>query len=309
MRCVFLLASLLGHCLALLPTFSEKDQTYLNQIDSSTSLEHSSSRRKGGPITIVDVSSSCAAATNMSVCSVLVGASLSVSSLTQSESSQTQLLDNYLSNAYTQATTTFWNFSNTIVKVAPSAACRMAFSSLFCLNSQILASYGLNGSCGVSANSSFIACYSRCMQYQISCLGLSGSAAAAACQASASSSNPWNAPSDSNCFCGDNFIFGASQYDICTGPCDPASECGSCPTIPRLNTCYTLVGGSLSVSNSSMTVQQQAYALDTYVANGYAAAASPAGWNFSGQIVRINPSPACQVAFNSYYCTNHHTHY
>ena len=108
---------------------------------------------------------------------------------------------------------------------------------------------------------------------------MSSSAASAACQAAAASSPPLNTASDSNCFCGVNFVFGASPYDICAGPCDPVSECGSCPTIPTLKTCYTLVGASLSASNSSQTVQGQAFALDSYVAAAYASAISAAGSN------------------------------
>ena len=107
-----------------------------------------------------------------------------------------------------------------------------------------------------------------------------------------------------NCFCGDNFVYGASPYDACAGPCDPVSECGSCPTIPRLRTCYTLVGTSLSVTSPDTTVYGQAFALDDYIATAYTSATSPTGWSFNGSTISVAASPACKVAFASYFCTN-----
>lgn len=265
-------------------------------------------RRKGAaPVEIVQKSSTCLAATNLSFCNVLVGASVSSNSSKTDPIGQVILLDSFVAAAYVQAISPAgWNWNSNLIKVpaSASAACRIAFSSYFCLNPQIISSFGLNGSCGLPAGVVFAPCNQRCMQYQISCLGQDASAAAAACQASALSSTPWNAASDSNCFCGDNFAYGASPYDVCSGPCEPESECGSCPTIPTLKTCYPLVGTALSVSNASQTVQGQAIALDNYVASAYTSASSSGGWAFSGQTIQISASPACHVAFSSYFCLN-----
>ena len=169
----------------------------------------------------------------------------------------------------------------------------------------LLLQHSLNGTCGVNSSfgGTFTPCYSRCVQFQISCQGLGASAAASTCSALATSSTPWNTQSDANCFCGDNFVFGASPYDACTGPCDPNSECGSCPTIPSLSTCYTLVGTPLSCSNSSQTVYGQVLALDSFVANGYTLATTT-GWLINGTSLKVTASPACAVAFSSYFCSN-----
>lgn len=264
-------------------------------------------RRKGAaPVQVTQVSKSCLAATNLSFCYVLVGAAFSTNSSSTKPLDQVTIVDSFVANAYTQASSSAgWTWNGQAIKVAGTAACRMAFSSYFCLNPQIISSFGLNGTCGMPAGTSFIPCNQRCLQYQISCLGMSSSAASAACQAASSSSPPMNTASDSKCFCGDNFQYGASPYDVCAGPCDPYSECGSCPTIPTLKTCYTLVGTALSASNASQTVQGQAIALDSYVAAAYASATSPAGWAFNSQSVQIStPSTACRVAFSSYFCSN-----
>lgn len=34
-----------------------------------------------------------------------------------------------------------------------------------------------------------------------------------------------NAASNANCYCGDNSPLSGSPYDMCTGACNPASEC------------------------------------------------------------------------------------
>jgi hypothetical protein len=238
---------------------------------------------------------------------VLVGASMSlkISGRTKlTTQGQAELVDTFMASAYQNASTPAgWIWGDTTIKVSASDSCRMAFSSYFCMNPQILSSYSLDGSCGMSGNATFVACYSRCVHYQISCLGKSRNDASVACSASSSSSPPWNTASDDNCFCGSNFLFGASQFDMCSGKCDPISECGSCPTVPRMKTCLPLVGAALSAANRDHTTQGQAYLVDAFVSSSYSQATSAAGWSFNGQIVKIQKdSTECRIAFSSYFC-------
>ena len=255
---------------------------------------------------IVQVSSTCSAATNLSFCNVLVGASLSTNSSSIAPLDLVTQVDSLVANGYTLATTSGWSFNGHTFKVPATKACRMAFSSFICLNPQLLLTFGLNGTCGVNSSfgGTFTPCFSRCIQFQISCMGLGITAATGTCNTLAKSATPWNTPSDANCFCGDNFAFGASAYDACTGACDPNSECGFCPTIPSLNTCYLLVGTTLSSTNSNQTAFAQAFAMDDYISAGYTLATSPAGWPINGSILHVTASTACQVAFSSYFCLN-----
>ena len=248
---------------------------------------------------------SCPSITEMSTCYVLVGTSLSTTAISASPQTQAFALDAFVTTAYAQATSKAgWTWKGTTIKVTASAACKNAFSSYFCMNPLVLAAYNVSGACGVSSPVVFTPCYHRCLAYQTACLGLPMTSAGSACDTSASASPAWNSAADENCYCADNFPYSGSPYDDCDGPCDPQSECGSCPTIVGMDTCYVLVGTALSSFDNRSLAQAAAYEVDKFVAEAYANASTSAGWNFVGQQITVTPSPECLRAFSSYLCMN-----
>jgi hypothetical protein len=275
---------------------------------ASVSRFHGFSRRKKGaaPVQVVSASDTCQAPTSLPFCTVLVGASMSTAASGTTSINKAALLDSFIASAYENASSlSGWTWGFNSFKVKESSSCKMSFSSYFCLNPIVLSAHNLNGTCGMQGGASFTPCYSRCIHYQISCLGMSGQDAAKACAVLSSSFPALNTASDAYCFCGSNFLFGASENDVCSGNCHPNSECGTCPTIPRLDTCYPLVGASLSVTNGNLTTQGQAYALDGYITSSYTQATTPTGWTFGEEVIKISsPSPACRMAFSSYFCGN-----
>ena len=254
-----------------------------------------------GPCNIQSECSNCPTITGLSTCLVLVGTPLSSSNSSMSAQAEAFALDTFVANAYTTAiSSSGWNWAGHVFKAVKTPACATAFSSYFCMNPLILANFSLSGSCGVTPPTVFTPCYQRCIAYQTACAGQSMAAASTQCNMMASAG--WNTPSNANCYCADNFPFSGSPYDACSGNCNSESECGTCPLITQMSSCYVLTGTAASAMSSSLLPQAQAFAVDAFIASAYANASTPSGWTWGGQTMTLTPSDACRTAFTSYFC-------
>jgi hypothetical protein len=248
---------------------------------------------------------SCPTIPRMDNCLALVGAALSTPNRNLTTQGQAYQLDAFIASSYSQATSANgWSFDGQTIKIrANSSACSMAFSSYFCMHPKAMQAFELSGSCGVAPPAAFIPCLQRCVAYQISCLGAeSVSAATSACTSPSNDANAGHTPSNSDCFCGNNFPYGGGSFDSCAGPCSPTSECGACPTVTSMATCGVLVGTALSSSSATSYVQAKALEVDAYIASAYQSAMSEAGWTYDTRNFQVTDSPACRTAFASYFC-------
>jgi hypothetical protein len=259
-----------------------------------------------GPCNTYSECGSCPTIPSLDTCYTLVGTPLSSSNASQPMQGQAFALDTYVAAAYASATSPGgWAFNGQKVQIStPSTACRVAFSSYFCSNSVVMQSFSLNGNCGMTPPTPFTSCLQRCIMYQISCFGAASVAAATAiCTNATLLSGGWNAAANRDCFCGNNYPYAGGIFDVCEGPCNPQSECGACPSLTSMSTCYVLVGTSLSTTSAASYPMAQALAVDAAVAAGYAAATTSAtGWTLGAQTFSFRDSPACRTAFSSYMC-------
>jgi hypothetical protein len=136
-------------------------------------------------------------------------------------------VDAFIASAYASAVSDAgWTFGTRQYQVTDSAACRTAFASYFCLNPSILASYSLNGSCGVESPAAFSPCLKRCITFQIACLGRGATSAGSACSAMAATG--MNTASNANCFCSDSRET-SSVSSTCLASCSKDGECSGAP--------------------------------------------------------------------------------
>ena len=257
-----------------------------------------------GPCDVKSECGTCPTIANVNFCDVLIGSNLAATSINTVALAQALALDSFVATGYSNASSTVgWNFLGQNILVIPSPACTMAFASYFCMNPIIISNFSLSGTCGMPANIPFVTCLERCVDYQISCLGVTTRAAATAtCTGAAYAGAGWNTPSNADCFCSDNFLYSGPHFDVCSGECSKLGECGACSTVENLTMCNVLVGSNLGVISGESYPQRQAYAVDAFISSAYAAALSPAGWSFGGATYRISPDDACMVAFTSFFC-------
>jgi hypothetical protein len=159
----------------------------------------------------------------MASCNVLVGTPLSTSSSSSYVQAQAFEVDAFIARGYASAVTSAgWTHGGQRIRVNNSDACLAAFTSYFCLNPNILATYSLNGSCGIPPPATFAPCLKRCTDFQTVCLGLPASLASAACAAFAVVGS--NTASNANCYCSDSSPSTPSSL-VCTAGCSADSQC------------------------------------------------------------------------------------